>query len=246
MVEEIVNLKDVWVSLNGVTVLEGVTFTLHEGDFIALIGPNGGGKTTLLRVILGLVEPHKGSVRVFGLAPKEGRRWIGYLPQYVTFDRDFPMTVLEVVLMGRYKGPLKAYSEEDLEAALKALEVVGLAGHSYRRIGHLSSGELQRVLIARAMAREPRLLLLDEPMSSIDPEMRESLYRLLMRLREQMAILLVSHDIAAVSTYVEKVACLNRRLSYYGPREGILKGLSEAYGHGIDLLQGGYPWRCRR
>jgi zinc transport system ATP-binding protein len=90
------------------------------------------------------------------------------------------------------------------------------------------------------------LLLLDEPMSSIDPEMRESLYRLLMRLREQMAILLVSHDIAAVSTYVEKVACLNRRLSYYGPREGILKGLSEAYGHGIDLLQGGYPWRCRR
>ncbi len=246
MSEAIVQLEDVWVSLGGVTVLEGVSLTLHEREFVALIGPNGGGKTTLLRVILGLVKPYRGSVEVFGLPPEEGRRWIGYLPQYAAFDREFPVTVLDVVLMGRYRGLLKAYTEEDVEAAMRALETVGMAEHIHRRIGHLSGGELQRVLLARALAREPRLLLLDEPMSNIDPEMRESLYRLLVKLKERMAILLVSHDIAAVSTYVEKVACLNRRLSYYGSREEVLRGLGEAYSHEIELLERGFPWRCRR
>ncbi len=246
MVEKIVHLEDVWVSLDGVTVLEGVSLTLHEREFIALIGPNGGGKTTLLRVILGLVKPYRGSVEVFGLPPKEGRRWIGYLPQYAAFDREFPITVLEVVLMGRYRGPLKAYTEEDVDAAMKALETVGMAEYSHQRIGHLSGGELQRVLMARALVREPRLLLLDEPMSNIDPEMRESLYRLLVKLKERMSILLVSHDIAAVSTYVEKVACLNRRLSYYGSREEALRRLGDAYRYEIDLLERGFPWRCRR
>ncbi|HDI52569.1 MAG TPA: ABC transporter ATP-binding protein [Candidatus Bathyarchaeota archaeon] len=246
MGEAIVQLEDVWVSLDGVTVLEGVSLTLHEREFVALIGPNGGGKTTLLRVILGLVKPYRGSVQVFGQSPEEGRRWIGYLPQYAAFDREFPITVLEVVLMGRYRGPFKAYTEEDVEAAMRALETVGMAEHIHRRIGHLSGGELQRVLMARALAREPRLLLLDEPMSNIDPEMRESLYQLLVKLKERMAILLVSHDIAAVSTYVEKVACLNRRLSYYGSREEVLRGLGEAYRHEIELLERGYPWRCRR
>jgi len=244
--EAIVQLEDVWVSLDGVTVLEGVSLTLHEREFVALIGPNGGGKTTLLRVILGLVKPYRGSVQVFGRPPEEGRRWIGYLPQYSAFDREFPVTVLDVVLMGRYRGLLKAYTEEDVEAAMRALETVGMAEHIHRRIGHLSGGELQRVLLARALAREPRLLLLDEPMSNIDPEMRESLYRLLVKLKERMAILLVSHDIAAVSTYVEKVACLNRRLSYYGSREEVLRGLGEAYSHEIELLERGFPWRCRR
>ncbi|RLI08838.1 ABC transporter [Candidatus Bathyarchaeota archaeon] len=246
MGEAIVQLEDVWVSLDGVTVLEGVSLTLHEREFVALIGPNGGGKTTLLRVILGLVKPYRGSVQVFGRPPEEGRRWIGYLPQYSAFDREFPVTVLDVVLMGRYRGLLKAYTEEDVEAAMRALETVGMAEHIHRRIGHLSGGELQRVLLARALAREPRLLLLDEPMSNIDPEMRESLYRLLVKLKERMAILLVSHDIAAVSTYVEKVACLNRRLSYYGSREEVLRGLGEAYSHEIELLERGFPWRCRR
>ena len=246
MGEAIVQLEDVWVSLDGVTVLEGVSLTLHEREFVALIGPNGGGKTTLLRVILGLVKPYRGLVQVFGRPPEEGRRWIGYLPQYSAFDREFPVTVLDVVLMGRYRGLLKAYTEEDVEAAMRALETVGMAEHIHRRIGHLSGGELQRVLLARALAREPRLLLLDEPMSNIDPEMRESLYRLLVKLKERMAILLVSHDIAAVSTYVEKVACLNRRLSYYGSREEVLRGLGEAYSHEIELLERGFPWRCRR
>lgn len=246
MGEAIVQLEDVWVSLDGVTVLEGVSLTLHEREFVALIGPNGGGKTTLLRVILGLVKPYRGSVQVFGKPPEEGRHWIGYLPQYAAFDREFPVTVLDVVLMGRYRGLLKAYTEEDVEAAMRALETVGMAEHIHRRIGHLSGGELQRVLMARALAREPRLLLLDEPMSNIDPEMRESLYQLLVKLKERMAILLVSHDIAAISTYVEKVACLNRRLSYYGSREEVLRGLGEAYSHEIELLERGFPWRCRR
>jgi len=240
---EIVRLRDVWVHLDGIRVLEGIDLDVNQSDFLAVIGPNGGGKTTLLKVVLGLLEPDSGEVKVFGKKPCDGRFLIGYLPQHRSFDPNFPISVFEVVLMGRYRGLFKNYSSEDEEAVVESLEAVGMLSLKSRQIGSLSGGQLQRVFVARAIVREPDLLLLDEPMSGIDPEAQKSFYELLQELNEKMAIVLVTHDIAAVSTYVETIACLNRRLFYHGPTEGGLGKLEDAYKCPIEILAHGTPHR---
>ena len=246
MSEEIIRLRDVWVYLGGIPVLEGVDLSVGRGDFLAVIGPNGGGKTTLLKVILGLLEPRGGEVRVFGKKPCESRGLIGYLPQQRSFNPSFPISVFDVVLMGRYRGLFKKYSGEDREAVIESLEAVGMLSLRDREIGSLSGGELQRVFLARAIVRDPSLLLLDEPMSGIDPDLQRSFYELLQELNKRMAIVLVTHDIAAVSTYVDTIACLNRRLFYHGPTEGGLGRLEDAYKCPIEILAHGTPHRVLR
>lgn len=218
---EILRLEDVWVHYNGTPALEGVTLYIEQGDFVGIIGPNGGGKTTLLKVVLGLVEPSRGEVLVFGRPPEKGRRDIGYVPQHNLFDREFPISVGEVVLMGRYgrAGLVKRYSEGDKDAASRVLKTVGMYEHRHRQIGRLSGGEQQRVFIARALVSEPRLLLLDEPTASVDVAMQTEFYELLEQLKQQMAIMLVSHDVGAISVFVDKIACLNRQLYYHGSTE---------------------------
>jgi len=243
MREEIVSLKNVEVYFNSIPVLESISLSIKQNDFLAVIGPNGGGKTTLLQVILGLIKPSKGEVKVFGENPKEGRKLIGYLPQYTFFDLNFPMSVFDVVLMGRYWRIFRNYSKEDKKAAFNALKTVDMLEFKDRQIGKLSGGQLQRVFVARAIVREPKLLLLDEPMASIDPEMQKSFYNLLSELKKKMTIVLVTHDIGVVSTYVEKIACLNRRLFYHGPIEGGLKKLEEVYKCPIELIAHGVPHR---
>lgn len=210
------------------------------------MGPNGGGKTTLLKVILGLVKPDKGRVKVFGKHPEEGRKLIGYLPQYTFFDLNFPINVFDVVLMGRYKATFKNYSKEDKEAATNALKIVGMLEFKDRQIGRLSGGQLQRVFVARAIAREPKLLLLDEPMANIDTEMQKSFYELLSELSKKMAIVLIAHDIGVVSVYVDKIVCLNYRLFYHGSIEAGLKKLEEVYKCPIKLIAHGVPHRVLR
>jgi len=244
--EEVIRLKDIWVHLDGTPVLEGIDLVVNQSDFLAIIGPNGGGKTTLLKVILGLVDPDNGEVKVFGKKPCDGRLLIGYLPQHRSFDPNFPISVFEVVLMGRYHGLFKDYSTEDEEAVIESLKAVGMLSLKGRQIGSLSGGQLQRVFVARAIVRKPDLLLLDEPMSGIDPEAQKSFYELLQGLNEKMAIVLVTHDIAAVSTYVETIACLNHRLFYHGPTEGGLAKLEDAYKCPIELLAHGTPHRVLR
>lgn len=241
--KEIVSLKNVEVYFNSTPILESINLSIKQNDFLAIIGPNGGGKTTLLKVILGLIKPNKGEVKVFGKNPKEGRKLIGYLPQYTFFDPNFPISVFDVVLMGRYKGIFRNYSKEDKNAALNALKTVDMLEFKDRQIGKLSGGQLQRIFVARAIVREPKLLLLDEPMTSIDPEMQKSFYELLLKLKKKMAIVLVTHDIGVVSTYVEKIACLNRRLFYHGPKEAGLKKLKEVYQCPIELIAHGVPHR---
>lgn len=243
MNEEIINLKNVWVYLNDVSALEDVTLSVGQNDFLGIIGPNGGGKTTLLKAILGLIKPDKGEINVFGKSPKEGRKFIGYLPQYTLFDPNFPINVFDVVLMGRYNGAFRNYSMEDKKSVTNALKTVDMLKFKDRQIGRLSGGQMQRVFVARAITREPKLLLLDEPMASIDPEMQKSFYELLSRLKKKMAIVLVTHDIGVVSTYVEKIACLNRRLFYHGSTEGGLKGLEKVYQCPIELIAHGMPHR---
>jgi zinc transport system ATP-binding protein len=158
-------------------------------------------------------------------------------------DLNFPINVFEVVLMGRYDAVGKRYSKEDKDRTLNALKTVGMLEYKDRQIGMLSSGQLQRVYIARAICREPELLLLDEPTASIDPEMQKSFYELLSELKKRMAVILVTHDISVVSVYVDSVACLNRKLFYHGSSEAALKKLEQVYECPIELLAHGVPHR---
>ncbi|MFQ5465800.1 MAG: metal ABC transporter ATP-binding protein [Thermodesulfobacteriota bacterium] len=244
--EKVIELVGVGASYGGVTVLEDITLSVAATDFLAVIGPNGSGKTTLIKVVLGLVRPDRGEVRLLGLPPREGRTGVGYLPQQPPLDLAFPISVFDVVLMGRYRGMFRRYTPEDRAAAARALDTVGMEGFSGRQIGQLSMGQLQRVLIARAIAGEPRLLILDEPAASIDPGMQRSLYDLLEDLRKRMAIVMVTHDTGVVTDLVDQVACINRRLFYHGSSEVGLEALEAAYHCPIDLVAHGAPHRVLR
>ena len=246
MNEKIVDLKNVWFYRNDIPVLEDVSLEIEKNILLGVIGPNGGGKTTLLKVILGLIEPDRGEVKILGKNPGEigdARKFIGYLPQHTLFDPKFPISVFDTVLMGRYKRVFRNYSDDDRKAAKRALETMDMLEFKDRQIGSLSGGQLQRVFLARALTREPKLLLLDEPTAGIDPEMQESFYELLSRLKKKMAIVLVTHDISVVSVYVDEVACLNRRLFYHGSTEIALKELGNVYQCPIELIAHGTPHR---
>lgn len=238
-------LHDVWLSFGGTPVLEGVDLMLQRNDYLAILGPNGSGKTTLLKVILGIIEPDRGTVRVFGERPAKRHGRVGYVPQHVRFDLGFPINALEVTMMGRlgHRRGLAGYSRTDREIARRKLERVEMDRYADRQIGTLSGGQLQRVLIARALALEPDLLLLDEPTASLDERIEHSVWELLEELSHEMTVVLVSHDIGAISTYVRSVACLNRKL-YYHPSKELTRDILEAtYGCKIELLAHGQPHR---
>jgi len=226
------------VARRGRPVLEDVDLVLEPGETLALLGPNGSGKSTLLRVILGLLEPDAGTVQVLGRSPARARGEVGYVPQHARFDPDFPIRVLDVVLMGRLhaRGPLRRFQAEDHAVAHDALAKVELGDLAARPIGDLSGGQLQRVLIARALAVRPRLLLLDEPMASMDERIGVSFWDLLGALANEMTVVLVSHDIGAVSRQVRSVACLNRRLFMHPTRALTADVLASAYGTGVDAI----------
>ena len=243
MVQNVVEMTDVSVKFNNQPVLTSINLNIRANDFLAIIGPNGGGKSTLLKVILGLLKADQGQVTVFGNQPGDPHNPIGYLPQHVSFDPDFPINVHDTVLSGRYHGFFRGYSDEDRDMVEKALDEVDMLNLQDRQMSRLSGGQMQRVFIARALVRDPKLLLLDEPMASIDPEMQNSFYKLLSRLRGRMAIVLISHDVGAVSTQVENIACLNQRLYYHGPVEDSEKGLEAVYKCPIDLISHGIPHR---
>ena len=248
MSDEVIKLENVWVRYGELTVLEDVNLTVYRGDFLGIIGPNGGGKTTLLKVILGLIKPSKGKVMVLGGPPESKRGLIGYVPQITQFDRNFPASVLDVVLMGRLGQSklFKRYDERDKRIALEMLEAMEMTEFKDRPIGELSGGQLQRVLVARALASEPEILLLDEPTASIDEPTKTELYELLKKLNEKVTILLVSHDIGVISVYVDKIACLNKRLFYHGSKEVTTETLEKAYQCPVELIAHGIPHRVLR
>lgn len=242
---EIIDLKGVWVKYDRLTVLEDVNLTVEEGDFLGIIGPNGGGKSTLLKVILGLIKPHKGEVRILGKKPEKARRMIGYVPQYGPSNIDFPISVWQVVLMGRLgtKRMFSKYSKEDREATQEALEVVDMLDFRDRQIGELSGGQRQRVLIARSLVSDPKVLLLDEPVTGIDTRMQKEFYELLEKLKSKVTIIMVSHDLSAVSVLVDKIACLNGKLHYHGSKELVPEDIDESYGCPVELIAHGVPHR---
>ncbi|WNY26637.1 ABC transporter ATP-binding protein [Methanolapillus ohkumae] len=242
----ILEVKNLWVRYGVQTVLEDVSITIGSpGEILGIIGPNGGGKTTFLKAVLGLVSPSKGSVLVFGDTPEKARKYIGYVPQYSKFDYEFPISVMEVVLMGRLKhaGLIRRYSKEDKKAAEDALAVVGMSDYKNKQIGEISGGQRQRVFIARALANRPKFLLMDEPNTGLDTFMQEELYKILEELKKEMAIIVISHDIGAVSAHMDKIACLNKKLFFHDSKEMSKDDFAAAYGCSIDLVAHGVPHR---
>ena len=226
-------------SYGRVQALENASLSIGEREFVCMVGPNGGGKTTLLRLMLGLLEPQTGSVSIFGEVPRVGRKWIGYLPQHADLDAQFPVTALDVVLMGRL-GKTRAfgfYTKADRTTARGMLERVGLGAMANRPLFELSGGQRQRVLIARALVCEPKLLLLDEPTSSLDDYVELELYELLKELNKELTIVVVTHDIGFVSHYVGKVVCVNRQVRIHPTSEVNENIIHEMYGENIHVVR---------
>ena len=239
-----VELEDVDFDYGAGPVLERINLTVEPGDFLGIIGPNGSGKTTLLRIILGLLPPTRGAVRLFGHPPGAFGQWgrLGYVPQKATLDPSLPVTVREVVATGLLPslglfGRLRASTRERIE---EVLGQVGMAAQGSTRIGVLSTGQQQRVLIARALVSKPELLILDEPTGGVDPEAQTSFYALLHHLNRErdVTLILVSHDIAVVAKEVTKLACLNRRLIFHGRPGDFLSdaALAALYGPAVRVV----------
>ena len=242
----IVELSDVWFGYEpGVPALEGVNFKIERGRSGCIVGPNGGGKSTLMRLLLGLLTPQKGKIRVFGTTPVAARPHIGYTPQYHQLDAAFPVTVFEVVLMGRMRtGFWGRYAAADREAAYRALEEMGIPELASRSFSELSGGQRQRVLIARALASEPELLLLDEPTANIDPGAEEQFYATLDVLRKRMTVLTVSHDLGFVNREIDLVICVNRRVTVHEAAAFSAETANEVYHHQVNLIKHDHACFC--
>jgi ABC-type Mn2+/Zn2+ transport system ATPase subunit len=243
----IIRFTNATFAFPAVTALEDITLAVGEGEFVGVIGPNGSGKTTLCRAVLGLMPPVSGHLQIFDCACQElrchHRARIGYLPQKGTLDRHFPITVLEAVMMGRY-GALGLFRQpggRDREIALETLSHVGMLDHADAPLGHLSGGQQQRVFIARALAQQPQVLLLDEPTTGLDITTQQSVLDLIQRLHQELrlTVLLITHDINMIRSRVNRLVLLKTRLYAAGPPDEVLKPdvLREVYGKELVITE---------
>ncbi|MDD3886095.1 MAG: ABC transporter ATP-binding protein [Victivallaceae bacterium] len=226
-------------------ILEHVNLAVADGQSGCIVGPNGGGKSTLLKLMLGVLQPSSGAILVFGKSPVEARAMIGYMPQYHALDPAFPVTVLEVALMGRlHRRFLGRFTAADRAAAMEVLEETGTAALAKRSFASLSGGQRQRVLIARALACDPRLLLLDEPTANIDPGAEEQFYGTLDVLRKRMMVLTVSHDLGFVNREVDLVICVNRQVSVHSAGSFNAADADQVYHHKVNLIRHNHSCFC--
>lgn len=213
-------LDQVWFGYTGdVPVLQNVSFTVDQGEFVGIIGPNGGGKTTLLKLLLGFISPWQGKISILGKDPTSYPNSIGYVPQAMHFDKQFPISVIDLVLGGRLSNLpwWGSFSKEDREKSLYALEQVNLVDLQNRPFGTLSGGQAQRALIARALAQEPKILLLDEPMACVDIQAEADIYDVLNKIKSTLTIMMVTHDIRAVIQQVKRILCVQGGLMSLEP-----------------------------
>ena len=234
----VIDIDNVSFNYGVVPVLEDISLKIHEDEFIGIIGPNASGKSTLLKLILGLLQPDKGTIKKFNHDGKDIRNHIGYVPQHITFSRDFPVTVNEVVMMGHVTAAsrLFRFSKNEIDTANQAMQALEIEDVAKRQIGSLSGGQLQRVLIARALVCEPEILILDEPTSNVDMRIEEDIFSLLKNYSDHMTIIVVSHDIAFISGYVDRVACLNRTLVCHNTESISGKMIEELYDAPVKMI----------
>ena len=234
----VISLRDVSFSYDQRLILSAVNLDVWPGDAICIVGPNGGGKTTLVKLILGLLSPQSGEIRVFGQQPEAVRQRIGYVPQYASYDRQFPVSVREVVCMGRLAAGLRpGYSREDRQKTQAALAEVGLAELSGRAFAALSGGQRQRVLIARALATGGDILILDEPTANIDRESEAHFFELLRRLNQRMTILMVTHDVGFASSFFNRIACVNGQVVIHPTSELTGQLIQDMYGGDLRMIR---------
>ncbi len=243
--EKAIEVEKVYFSYDHIPVLEDVTFAVDKGDFCIIIGPNGGGKTTLLKLLLGILKPDKGKIRILGEPPHSVKHRLGYLPQYTDLNLSFPVSVMDVALMGRLNRSRfgKRFTDEDREKVEQILKRLGMWEYRYVHIGRLSGGQRQRVFIARAIATEPEILLLDEPTAGVDPEYETGIYEILKELNKDMTIVVITHDIGVISRYARSIACVNRRLVFHEEGQITKEMLEMAYECPVDLIAHGIPHR---
>ena len=233
-----INVENLWVVIDGKTILENINLKVYEGEIVAVVGPNGGGKTTFLKTLLGLIKPTRGKVEIFKHPPREAVRHhlIGYIPQRVNFKRESCLSALDVVLLGMWH--LRLSKKEKIEKALRVMDRLGVADLALRRFSVLSGGQQQRVNIARAVAGEPKLLLLDEPTTGMDFGSQQTFYELIKELRDEkgFTVIMVTHDVGVVWRYIDKAVCINRKLHYHGEPQAILKPEVLKRVYGTDVI----------
>lgn len=244
-----IHIENLSVKYDNTFALNDIQMDVARGEYLGIIGPNGGGKSTLLKAILGLIPVQTGDITFFGQKPGKSRHFLGYVPQSTEFDRSFPINVLEVILTGMLaKGlvPFRRYTPEEVKKANGLMEKVGILQLAHNPISALSGGEFQKMLLARALAVDPEILLLDEPTASVDASSREQIYNLLDSLNKSVTIILVTHDLLAISSKVRRLACLNTRLIYHGDPELNEEIVTNLYGCPVDLIAHGVPHRVLR
>ena len=242
----IIQINGLSAGYDGKTVLHQVDLKVYGKDFLGIIGPNGGGKTTLIKCILGLHQPSQGSIRFYKDGQEIPDMNMGYLPQYNTIDKKFPISVYEVILSGlsKQKSIFRRYSKEQHEQVRQMIARMGLEGMEERSIGSLSGGQLQRALLGRALVSNPEVVILDEPNTYIDKRFEAKLYSLLGEINKERAIILVSHDIGTVLKNVKTIACVNETVHYHPHTEVPTEWLEEHFGCPIEMLgHGTFPHR---
>ena len=246
MPNPIIQISDLCAAYEEKTVLSHVELTVYERDFLGIIGPNGGGKTTLIKSILGLHQPLKGKIRFYKNGKEVPEINMGYLPQYNNIDKKFPISVYEVILSGlsKQKSIFQRYSNEQHELVRQMIIQMGLEGMDKRAIGELSGGQLQRALLGRALVSNPEVIILDEPNTYIDKRFEAKLYSLLEEINKERAIILVSHDIGTILKNVKTIACVNETVHYHPHTEVPTEWLEEHFGCPIEMLgHGSFPHR---
>ena len=239
MSDPAVELNGVWFSYGGEPVLEDVNLSIADREFVSIVGPNGGGKTTLVKIMLGLLKPDRGTVRIYGRAPHRMRGRMGYVPQTISADPKFPATALDVVLMGRlsFRARFNPATTAHRAKALDALEAMDLLARAGRPYSQLSGGQRRRVLIARAMVSEPDIILLDEPTAGLDPGMEQQLYELLREMNRRIALIVVSHDLWFVSRFVNNVVCVRREVHTHPTGEISEQAIGELCGLDMRMVR---------
>ncbi len=236
--DSVIKIKDLHFSYDGPKILEDIEINIRRNEFIGMVGPNGSGKTTLLKIIMGVLTPSKGFVEVLGKPPFQSVKEIGYMPQLTPFSRDFPIRVEDVVLMGRLgkTSRIGFFSKTDKRAAEKSMDDVGVLDLRKRAIGSLSGGQLQRVLIARALTCEPKIMILDEPTANVDMKIEKDIFNLLKQLNANITIIVVTHDIGFISQYINRVACINRTLICHPTSELTGETIENMYGTHMHMV----------